>query len=114
MEDFALVFKIFATAPLCDKDKTLLKLSSMVKDTQGIKLVFVTSAMDPAALADYTRISETIDGASSGCAEILLYNPEDRFLDPGSRRIYIENCASELMTRGMKLTDGVLYENAVE
>ena len=114
MEDFAIVFKMFATCPLTHTDKNLFELFSMVKDVQNIKLVFVSAAIDPSALAAYTRIAEALDGSSSGSAELLLYNPDERFLDPIQRKVYIGNCTEELFSGGITLTEGVLLENPDE
>lgn len=114
MEDFALVFKIFATCPLTHTDKNLFELFTMANDVQNIKLVFVSAAIDPVALASYTKIGEALDGSSSGSAELLLYNPDERFLDPAKRKVYIGNCAEELFSGGIKLTEGTLLENPEE
>ena len=80
----------------------------------NIKLVFVSAAIDPVALASYTKIAEALDGSSSGSAELLLYNPDERFLDPVSRKAYIGNCKEELFSGGITLTEGVLLEKLEE
>ncbi len=107
MEDFAIVFRKFATAPLSPKKNTLRRLTSMVKDTQNIKLLFVTSAIDPEAMAEYATIAETSEIAS-GSAEVILYNPYERFLYGHERKIYFESCSEELSSHGLRLTEGKL------
>ncbi len=107
MEDFAIVFRLFATAPLSPKKSTLRRLTSMVKDTQNIKLLFVSSAIDPEAMAEYSTIAETSEIAS-GSAEVILYNPYERFLYPHERKIYFESCREELSSHGLRLTEGKL------
>ncbi len=108
MEDFAIVFRMFATAPLSPRRNNLRRLTSMVKDTQNIKLLFVTSAIDAEAVAEYTAIAEVADGVSSGAAEVILYNPYERFLYRHERKIYFESCREELSSHGLKLTEGKL------
>ncbi len=107
MEDFAIVFRMFATAPLSPKKNTLRRLTSMVKDTQNIKLLFVTSAIDQEAMAEYTSIAETSE-VSAGSAEVILYNPYERFLYQHERKIYFESCREELLSHGFTLTEGKL------
>lgn len=108
LNDFSLVFKLFATSPLCTGENSLRKLSSMVKDTQNIKLLFVTSAIDPASVAEYSRMAELIDGISSGSAELIIYDPVERYLDSNEHKLYLESCRHELLNRGFKLTVGKL------
>ena len=49
--DFDAIYRLFATAPLTSPDNGVGKLRSMLGDTQGIKQIFVTSALDEAAIA---------------------------------------------------------------
>jgi hypothetical protein len=44
------------------------------------------------------------DAGSFGSAEVILYNPEERFANPQERAAYIEGCASLLAASGMTLT----------
>ena len=107
MEDLNAVYTFFATAPLCGKEQKVTRLSAMLSDTQDIKQIYVTSAIDEESVGDFCMLS------SDGGAEILLYDPENRFAHPSERELYIEGCRSQLATKGMKLIRGQLGEGAV-
>jgi len=107
MEDLNAVYTFFATAPLCGKEQKVTRLSAMLTDTQDIKQIYVTSAVDEEAVGDFSMLT------SDGGAEILLYDPENRFANPSDRELYIEGCRAQLATKGMKLIRGRLGEGAV-
>ena len=107
MEDLNAVYTFFATAPLCGAEQKVTRLSAMLSDTQDIKQIYVTSAIDEESVGDFCMLS------SDGGAEILLYDPENRFAHPSERELYIEGCRSQLATKGMKLIRGQLGEGAV-
>ena len=107
MEDLNAVYTFFATAPLCGKEQKVTRLSAMLTDTQDIKQIYVTSAIDEEAVGDFGTLS------TDGGTEILLYDPENRFAHPSDRELYIEGCRAQLATKGMKLIRGRLGEGAV-
>lgn len=105
-EDFEAVFKRFATAPLAQRSEFVTQLTTMVSDIQGVKQVFVTSALDPEAVEAFCEMStRSVDQLNFGSTEIMLYNPEDKFAFPNERRLYIENCRDELSENGLKLSE---------
>jgi len=65
-----------------------------------------TSNLDPMALTNYSTIPGLFGGAGTGCvAEILLFNPEDRYEDMKIRREYVELCRLRLAQEGVDLTE---------
>lgn len=105
-EDFEAVFKRFATAPLAQSSEFVTRLTTMVSDTQGVKQIFVTSAVDPEAIEAFCDMStRSVDQLNFGSTEIMLYEPEDKFAFPKERRLYIENCREELSENGLKLSE---------
>ena len=107
MSDFEAIFRLFSTAPLCDEQQYVSKLSAMLTDAQDVKQIYVTSAIQPEAVKRLCAMSSIADGAT-GAAEVLLYNPEQRFAHVSERKLYIEGCRAQLMSKGLKLTCGEL------
>ena len=105
MSDFEAIFRLFSTAPLCDEQQYVSKLSAMLTDAQDVKQIYVTSAIQPEAVKRLCAMSSIADGAT-GAAEVLLYNPEQRFAHVSERKLYIEGCRAQLMSKGLKLTCG--------
>ncbi len=108
IEDFNAIYKLFATSPLCPAEETVARLSRMVEDTQDTKQLYITSAIDPEAVRDLCSLPNVSDGASFGSSGVILYNPEERFAHRRERKLYIEGCRSQLMSKGLKLIEGRL------
>lgn len=106
LEDFEGTFKRFATAPLAKRSEFVTRLTTMVSDTQGLKQIFVTSAIDPEAIEAFCEMSKrSVDTLNFGSTEIMFYEPEGKFAFPSERRLYIENCREELSENGLKLSE---------
>jgi hypothetical protein len=105
--DFDAIFRLFATAPLCPPlDHGVGKLRAMLGDTQGIKQVFVSAALDGASLSALCELPGMAGGAEFGASELVYYNPEDRFAHPSERRTYLEECRVMLGKSGILMVDG--------
>lgn len=105
--DFDAIFRLFATAPLCPpRDHGVGKLRSMLGDTQGIKQVFVSAALDGASLSALCALPGLCGGAEFGAAELVYYSPEERFAHPIERRAYLEECRQMLGKHGILMVDG--------
>lgn len=105
--DFDAIFRLFATAPLCSpQDHGVGKLRSMLGDTQGIKQVFVSAALDGASLSALCALPDLCGGAEFGAAELVYYSPEERFAHPIERRTYLEECRQMLGKYGILMVDG--------
>ena len=105
--DFDNIFRTFATAPLCPpEDHGVGRLRSMLGDTQGIKQVFVSAALDGASLSALCELPGMTGGAEFGTAELVYYNPEERFAHPVERRAYLEECRQMLGANGILMVDG--------
>ncbi|HOA84756.1 MAG TPA: DUF58 domain-containing protein, partial [Bacillota bacterium] len=108
IEDFNAIYRLFATAPLCSAEETVARLSRMVKDTQDTKQLFITAAIDPDSVRELCSLPNISDGAAWGASAVILYNPEERFAHISERKLYIESCRSQLMSRGLRLVEGRL------
>lgn len=105
LEDFNIIYTLFATAPLAPASDNVTRLSLMVSDTQDAKQLFVTSGID----AESVRLLCSMPGVSEGNAgatEVILYNPVERFAHIAERTNYIEGCRVQLASRGLKLAEG--------
>ncbi len=106
VDEFENIYHIFATAPLTTPDRKVTSLTAMVSDIQSAKQMFVVSTMDTAMLSDLAALPGVSDAGSFGSAEVVLYNPEERFLYPRDRALYLEGCREQLASSGLSLTAG--------
>jgi len=105
-ENFASVYTKFATAPCCSSEDEVTKLALLIRETQNITLRIVTPHADTASLERFSAVPAMFGGAGTGCAaEVLLFNPEDRYGDIRMRREYIDVCRGRLAQDGILLTE---------
>ena len=78
----------------------------MISDIQSAKQTFVVSAMDADMLTDLSGLPGVSDAGSFGSAEVVLYNPEERYRYPRDRANYLEGCREQLAANGLTLTAG--------
>ena len=104
VDSFESIYHLFATAPLCSADKRISSLVSTVSDIQSAKQLFVIPSLATDELTDLCSLPGVSDASSFGSAEVILYNPEERFSHPQERAAYIEGCATLLAAGGMTLT----------
>ena len=109
-EDFELIFREFATAPLCAPEDTVARLCAMAAETQSTKQIFVTGAVDRASVSALCSIPGMTEGATFGSSQVMLYNPEERFANRAQRMRYIEGCRGQLAENGLVLVTGRLPE----
>ncbi len=105
-DEFENIYHLFATAPLCSPDKKVTSLTAMLSDIQSAKQLFVVSTMDTAMISDLCGLPGVSDAGSFGSAEVVLYNPEERFRYPRDRALYLEGCREQLAANGLSLTAG--------
>ncbi len=109
-EDFELILREFATAPLCAPEDTVARLCAMAAETQSTKQIFVTGAIDRASVSALCSIPGMTEGATFGSSQVMLYNPEERFANRAQRLRYIEGCRGQLAENGLVLVEGRLPE----
>ena len=109
VSEFESIYHLFATAPLCDAYKRVCHLPAMISDIESTKQLFITSTMDQAMLSELASLPGISDASNFGSAEVILYNPEDRFLHPVERASYLEGCRETLSANGLSLrTSGMI------
>ncbi len=105
-DQFENIYHLFATAPLCSPDRKVTSLTAMISDIQSAKQLFVVSTMDTAMITDLCGLPGVSDAGSFGSAEVVLYDPEERFRYPRERALYLEGCREQLAASGLSLTAG--------
>ncbi len=105
-DEFENIYHLFATAPLCAPDRKVTSLAAMLSDIQSAKQMFVISTLDAGMLTDLAALPGVSDAGSFGSAEVVLYNPEERFKHPRERSAYLEGCREQLAATGLSLTAG--------
>lgn len=114
VDEFENIYHLFATAPLCAPDKKVTALTAMISDTQSAKQMFVVSTMDPPMVTDLCGLPGVSDAGSFGSAEVMLYDPEERFRYPRERSLYLQGCREQLAANGLSLTAGSFQVNRPE
>lgn len=104
--DFDMIFRLFATAPLAEPDRSLERLAAMLGDSEVSKLIFVLPAINDnlvSALCGAATLCSAYDGEG---AEAVLFSAEERYAAQDERRAYLGACAARLAEAGVSLTDG--------
>jgi len=104
VDEFENIYHLFATAPLCAPACKVTSLTAMINDIQSAKQMFVLAAMDAPMLTDLGAMPGVSDAGSFGSAEVVLYNPSERFRYPRDRELYLEACREQLAAGGLALT----------
>lgn len=105
-EDFDSVYPVFSTAPAAPENTSITDLLLLIGESLNVTIRICTSNLDPLSLNNYSAIPGLFGGAGTGCvAEVLLFNPEDRYEDVKIRREYVEMCRIRLAQEGVDLTE---------
>ncbi|MBQ8401339.1 MAG: DUF58 domain-containing protein [Clostridia bacterium] len=105
-EDFTALYETFATTPSCGDHQTLERLLPLITESLNVTIRICTSHLDPVSLGQYGAIPSLFGGAGSGClAEVLLFNPEDRYENIALRREYVAMSRIQLAKDGVDLTE---------
>lgn len=105
MFDLDTIFRLIATAPLTSQENDVTRLSGLMKDAQDIKQMYVTAALDPESVRRLCALPCVANGAS-GAAEVVFYDPEERYAERSQRKLYIEGCREQLFSSGLRLIEG--------
>lgn len=113
MHDIEDVYPLFSTAPAASVDKSVTRLSTMITESINVSLCVVTANIDSAAIAAYSALPSSFGGAGAGCAmEVLIIDPEDRFISLAQRRKYVAMCESQLISSGISVKNISRYTGA--
>ena len=105
VEDFDLIFRLFASAPTVHSSKKISRLAASAGDTKDSKVMVVLPVLDDEVVDDVCEIPRI--------TEIIAYSAEERYLYPELRRAFIEHCREQFSARGIKLIDGKLDEDKI-
>lgn len=105
IEDFDVVFKLFASAPTVHASRKISRLAASVGDGTDSKVMVVLPVLDDEIVDDVSEIPRL--------TEIIAYSAEKRYLYPELRRAFIDQCREDFGARGIKLIDGKLDEESI-
>ena len=105
VEDFDIIFRLFASAPTVHSDKKISRLAASAGDTKDSKVMIVLPVLDEESVDDICEIPRI--------SEVIAYSAEDRFLYPELRRSFIDDCREQFSARGIKLIDGKFDEEKI-
>ena len=105
VEDFDVIFRLFASAPTVHSSKKISRLAASAGDTKDSKVMVVLPVLDDEVVDDVAEIPRI--------TEIIAYSAEERYLYPELRRGFIEQCREQFSARGIKLIDGKLDEEKI-
>ena len=105
-EDFDAVYPVFSTTPPTSEKENVTSLLPLITESLNVTIRICTSNLDPLSLNRYGAIPGLFGGAGTGCvAEVLLFNPEERYEDVKIRREYVEMSRIRLAQDGVDLTE---------
>ena len=105
-EDFDAVYPVFSTTPPTSEKENVTSLLPLITESLNVTIRICTSNLDPLSLNRYSAIPGLFGGAGTGCvAEVLLFNPEERYEDVKIRREYVEMSRIRLAQDGVDLTE---------
>ena len=107
-DSFEAIYKLFATAPLCDGALSADKLCIMTEDIPSSGKIFVVPSIDNRTVTSLCNLPGISDSDTFGASEVIFYNPNERFKNISDRRLYIESCRRQLSENGILLTEGYL------
>ena len=106
-------FNRFASAPTADSDKKITELIRLVAESMNVTIRFVTPNIDPVSLAEYCNVPALFGGAGAGCTcEVMLFNPDGRYVNSVARREYGAACKERLIGSGVYTTEFKYVNNA--
>ncbi len=102
-EDLELIFDLFATAPVLrdTKDRDVSRLAAMAPDNSEVRSIYIVPALDDASVSAFCDMHGATGGNST--TELILFDPEERYLDIDTHREYIDGCRAQLSESGIKL-----------
>lgn len=108
--DFDLVFDLFATAPVLrgGEDRKVTSLAAMIPDACEARSIYVIPAVDDETVAAFSDMRGVAKGDTT--TEVMLYDPEERYLNRDERTAYLEGCRTQLAANGIRLISRRLPE----
>ena len=79
-EELENVLRMLATAPVCDEEYRVGKLTSLLNESQSVSLIYVTDYLDGDFLADVT-VSASLVGGAGSAVDVYFFNPTEKIND---------------------------------
>lgn len=104
--DFEGAYSRFACAPVVDAENRVSRLADFVSVTQNVTVKIVTANLDPINVSQYCTVPSRFGGAGTGCrTEVLVFDPEDKYVSPVSRLRYADSCRLLLRQYGIVMRE---------
>ncbi|MBQ6263575.1 MAG: hypothetical protein IJK58_08695, partial [Clostridia bacterium] len=92
-----------STVSCVPHERYVSELSGAVPESSNIRLVVVTSNIDPQSVSEIKALPARFGGAGTGCvAEAILFSPADKYEDPAARTVYTEDVITDFTRSGIK------------
>lgn len=105
-------FNRFASAATVPCENKITDLIRIVSESMNVTIKFVTSNIDPVSLSEYCAVPAMFGGAGAGCTcEVMLFNPEARYINSIARREYGATCKERLIGCGIHTTEFKYIKN---
>lgn len=106
--DFERVYPLFASAPLCEKEKTAEELCRYIPEAEGISVCIVTSRIDPGLPERLSRLLCDYAGLiRDGGISVFYFDPRKKIRAPDALREHIdadEDAEEKLRMAGIAVT----------
>ena len=107
-------FERFSGAPVAENDRKIAELTKIIDSAANISVKFVTSNIDPFSISELCDVPASFGGAGSGCScEVLLFNPEKRYVDPAGRLEYAQGAKERLLSAGIHMTEFKYFDGSL-
>lgn len=94
----------FSTAPVVSRENRVSAMTRLIGEAVNVTVKIITSNIDPISVNEYCTVPTAFGGAGTGCsAEILLFNPEDKYSSSTQRLEYASSVYLQLRKWGVDM-----------
>ncbi|MCQ2424202.1 MAG: DUF58 domain-containing protein [Clostridia bacterium] len=106
LADLDAVWDDFVTTPAADSEHGVALLASRIEESMNVTVRVCTARLDDGTLDAVAAIPASLGGAGSGChAEVLLFNPEEKYDSIYARRHFVSSCREKLREGGVAVRE---------
>jgi len=96
----------FSSAAVTPEEKKICDLTGVIAESVNVTVRIITANLDPSSVSQYCAVPTVFGGAGTGChAEVMLFNPTDKYESPLERLDYCANARLELRQNGIALSE---------
>ena len=98
----------YRVRPVPKRAEAFSSLSAMIPDACEARSIYVIPAVDDETVAAFSDMRGVAKGDTT--TEVMLYDPEERYLNRDERTAYLEGCRTQLAANGIRLISRRLPE----